>query len=219
MPTDLPPLVAFAVTALLGISAVQAQGVGEFGCGSLENAYGPFDYTNPTHRRDDIPIVVGMHFPAHVQSLTRGQTGTIGGDIDYTLRAIPNHHAALNAIARYEFQTRKSPPPGSRYTVDCWFDRAMRFKPDDGVVRMVYGIYLAKKGATNEAAEKYQEAITLLPNSPEPHYNLGLLYANTGEYGLALEHAHIAYSQNYPLNGLRRKLQKAGEWREIPIEE
>jgi tetratricopeptide (TPR) repeat protein len=216
----LPQLVAFTVAGILGLSSVQAQEVDEFSCGDLNNAYGPFDYTNPLHLRDKIPVVIRVHFTQSVQTLTSGNASTIGGDIDYTLRAIPNHHGALNAMARYEFKTRKSPPPGSRYTVDCWFDRAMRFKPDDGTVRMVYAIYLQKKGATDAAIQRYQEAITLMPDSPEPHYNLGLLYAKSGNYGPAMEEARIAYAKGYPLQGLRKKLKAAGAWQELaPTEE
>ena len=29
------------------------------GCGSLDNAYGPFDYTNPRHFREMLPRVEG----------------------------------------------------------------------------------------------------------------------------------------------------------------
>jgi len=215
MRMSLTQLSAFAAASILAMSSVQAQEIGEFGCGALDNAYGPFDYTNPIHRREKIPVVVRVHFPQSVQTLTSGNASTIGGDIDYTLRAIPNHHGALNAIARYEFKTQKSPPPGSRYTVDCWFDRAMRFKPDDGTVRMVYAIYLQKKGATDAAIQRYQEAIDLIPESPEPHYNLGLLYAKLGNYEMAMEEARIAYAEGYPLQGLRRKLESAGAWQDL----
>jgi hypothetical protein len=37
-------------------------------------------------------------------------------------------------------------PKGSGFSVDCWFDRAVRFRPEDPNVRMLYGIYLLRKG-------------------------------------------------------------------------
>lgn len=185
-------------------------------CGSLENAYGPYDYTNADHRLNKIPIVIGAHFTSDVQTLRSGASGraTPGPDIDYTLRAIPNHHEALYAMALLEFKTGKSPPPGSRYTVDCWFDRAKRFAPTDGMVYMIHGIYLRKKGKLEQAKSSYQEAIRLLPEAAEAHYNLGLLYFETGELESALEEAHKAYEGGFPLKGLKRKLEAKGAWRD-----
>src|SRR4249919_1218189 len=100
----------------------------EIDCGSLENAYGPYDYTNAYDRANKIPIVEGAHFQPEVEALIRSPTvGTLMGALDYTLRAVPNHHRALAAVARYALGG------GSRekfYSAECYFDRAMRFKPD-----------------------------------------------------------------------------------------
>ncbi len=48
---------------------------GELDCGSLENAYGPYDYTNPDHRANKIPIVEGAHFQPEIEALLRSPTG------------------------------------------------------------------------------------------------------------------------------------------------
>lgn len=188
---------------------------GESDCGSLENAYGPFDYTNADHRANRIPIVTEGHFTAPVRSLQHGVTSDRpGADIDYTLRAVPNYHEALYAMAMYELQTGRSPPEGSRYTVECWFDRAMRFAPSDGMVRLIHGIYLHKKKTYSDAEQEYLKAIELMPDSAETHYNLGLLYFDQAKYEMARDEAKLAYEKGHPMRGLRQKLEQKGKWAE-----
>jgi hypothetical protein len=207
--------------ALLAVRVAAAQGMDVPGCGSLMNAYGPYDFTNPEHVRDKLPIVEQFHFDRGVEALKgHAQSGiaSLGGDLAYTLRAFPNHHRALDTMGRYQLQTKQSPPPGSRYTAECWFERAMAFAPNDGTVRMVYGIYLNRKGDREGALQRYQEAIALMPDSSEIHYNLGLLYASMERYDDALKEAHTAYAQGFPLPGLKNKLVRAGAWRDPPAE-
>jgi Tfp pilus assembly protein PilF len=197
-----------AIFAILFIAARVAS-AGEIDCGALENAYGPYDYTNPDHRKNKIPIVEGAHFYHEVESLTSATLGSVYGNLDYTLRAVPNHHRALMAVARYQLQGGDT--TGFR-SAECYFDRAMRFKPDDGTVYLVYGIYLAKKKDFKGAEEAYLRATELLPESPEPTYNLGLLYVDTAQLDKAKERAIKAYSLGYPLDGLRNKLKRLGKW-------
>jgi hypothetical protein len=160
--------------ALFGGAAVANPGMDVPGCGSLANAYGPYDYTNPTHVRDNLPIVEQYHFDRGVDAL-KGHAisgpDNLGGDIAYTLRAFPNHHRALDAMGRYQLREKQAPARGARYTAECWFERAMAFAPNDGVVHMVYGIYLARKGDKDAALARYLEALDLLPDSAELHYN------------------------------------------------
>lgn len=205
------------VAALAWSATALAQDVP--GCGSLANAYGPFDYTNPVDVRDKLPIVETYHFDRGVDSLRgHAQSGpqNLGGDLDYTLRAFPNHHRALDAMGRYQLQAKQAPPPGARYTAECYFERALAFAPDDAVAIMVYGIYLVRKGDKDAALERYREALALMPDSSELHYNMGLLYASLGRYEDALAEAHVAYGAGYPLPGLRNKLERAGVWRDPP---
>lgn len=180
------------------------------GCGLLDNAYGPYDYTNPVHRRDNLPIVEHFHFTPSVESLRAGRSDTVAGDLDYTLRAFPNHHRALFSVARLQLQEKRANP--LYYTADCYFDRAMRMAPEDGKVRMIYGIYLARKGDREAALVRYREALTLMPDSPEVNYNVGLLYADMKQLELAKQHAIKAYQAGYPLPGLRNRLVRAGVW-------
>lgn len=180
-------------------------------CGELANHYGPYDYTNPEHFRTKLGIVQGAHFTPDVEALIRGVTGDIENDIDYTLRTFPNHHRALYSVAKLQLRSgyRRI---GHYLTADCYFDRAMRFKPDDGIVRMIYGIYLHKKGRYEDALQRYKEALDLAPEEVELHYNIGLVYADLKRFKDAVPHAQKAYEAGYPLPGLRQRLKNAGVW-------
>ncbi|HNP37825.1 MAG TPA: hypothetical protein PKK10_18435 [Woeseiaceae bacterium] len=207
------PISGLLITALLlaalGLAAALPLFADEATCGSLDNAYGPFDYTNADHRANRIPIVEEGHFNDDVRALRRGVTSdSPGPDLDYTLRAVPNYHDALYAMARYSLQSGNDQPEGSRYSVDCWFDRAERFAPYDGVVNLIYGIYLHKKKQYPQAEQQYLAAIPKMETTAEVHYNLGLLYLDMGRIDDAGEQAELAYAQGYPLPGLRMKLAR-----------
>ena len=202
-----------AVAALLVLALAGAARADNFeDCGSLKNHYGPFDYTDPEIRAAKLPIVERFHFSPKVEN---GESSTIMGDLDYTLRAFPNHHRALYAVARY--QLKHPHKPGSKYySADCYFKRAIRFKPDDGIVYLLYGIYLHRLDKLQDALTQYQEAEKFIKEGPELtelHYNLGLLYADMGDYKDAKVYAEKAYAAGYPLPGLRDKLKRAGMWK------
>ncbi len=182
-------------------------------CGQLGNAYGPFDFR---YDRDKLPIVIGAHFTPMVEALIRGTTALRpGGDIDYTLRAIPNHPNALLSMAKLADRERTDQPVGSRYTVDCWFDRAIRFRPDDHVVRMLYANFLTEKKRPDEALRQLEVVrLQLAKDNPLTHYNLGLLYLGLQLHDKALAEAHQALALGYPRTELREKLRAAGHWKE-----
>lgn len=179
----------------------------------LTNAYGPWDFTNPEHQIK-LPIVLTAHFTDEVESLVKGTTNTTPhADIDYTLRAIPNYHRALYAVAKLELSDRKNLKKGQNletkhYTADCYFRRAIYFQPKDGVSYMLYALYLHKLGRLEDAAQKYEVALQLEKNNAELHYNAGLLYLDMGRISLAKEHASVAKSLGYPMMGLHKKLEK-----------
>jgi tetratricopeptide (TPR) repeat protein len=186
-------------------------------CGSLQNAYGPYDYSNASDRANKLPVVEQFHFDAGIEQLKghltkAGGVPMLGGDIDYTLRAFPNHHRALWAMVRYNLEKTPLTRTPMRYTPDCYFDRAMRWRPQDPVVRMIYGMYLHKVHRNDEALTRYQEALELDPNSAETHYNLGLLLVDLERWDEAVEHAKRAYELGHGLPGLRMKLERAGHW-------
>jgi Flp pilus assembly protein TadD len=188
-------------------------GVNSAACGSLTKTpggYGPFDYSDPQIRAEKLYVVESYHFTPDVEQLRAGKSSTVAGDLDYTLRAFPNHHRALNSMARLGLA--KGNMSGARYSVDCYFDRAIRWRPEDPVVRGIYANYLFKKGDTVGARQQYDEALRLGPNSPEISYNAGLFFVAQKDYDRARALAKVAYAGGYPLPGLKNKLQEAGEW-------
>ena len=195
--------------ALLVIA--QPAAADEATCGTLRNAYGPYDYRSATARQ--LQLVEDYHFTPPVEELKHGKSGlTIGGDIDYTLRAIPNHYRALVAMMNLGFKGKKDPPPGAGFPVECYFDRAIRFRPEDGAVRTIYGIYLFRRGKMTDAITQFETAEKLGDNSGNLHYNAGLVYFELGDYDKAVAHAKQAAELGFALPGLRDKLTKIGKW-------
>jgi len=206
-----------AILAIILVSAVALGNARANECGSLHNHYGPFDYTSNVHFTKMLPVVEKHHFTPKVEKLLGGESSSIIGDIDYTLRAFPNHHRALYSLVQYTFKMEGKKAEyraaGQHiYSTECYFDRAIRFKPRDGNVRYLFALYLHKKGKHKESLTHYKTALKISPKSYEIHYNLGLLYMDMKNMAEAKKHAKIAYSGRYPLPGLREKLKKAGFW-------
>lgn len=186
-------------------------------CGSLENNFGPFDYTNVEHltARNGFQIrdVERNHFTPDVEAGIRGVSSRhAAAAIDYTLRAWPNHHRALLAITRIALRAKTERPVGSRYTIDCWFDRAQRNAPHDGMVAAIFSTYLAKRGRKQEALEQAAIASELSPDSRNVHYNVSVAYLELKEYAKAKEHALRAEELGHPHSGVKKQLQKIGKW-------
>jgi Tfp pilus assembly protein PilF len=182
-------------------------------CGALTNSYGPFDYRTS---KAELKIVEDYHFTPDVETLRHGNTATVGGDIDYTLRASPNHHRALMSMVNLAVRTKSDKPLGPRLTVDCYFDRAMRFANDDGAVRIIYGIYLYRTGKKVEARRVLEDARKIDDGDPNLHYNLGVVYFDLGDKANALASAQKAYQLGAQLPGPKEKLRKAGIWKDAP---
>jgi uncharacterized protein (TIGR02996 family) len=203
--------VGVALATLMACTATVAQG-GNQGCGSLENAFGPFDYR--TERGNSLRLVEGAHFTPQVEALVRGNAGYLGGDLDYTLRAFPNHARALIATMRYGQQTKSPQPPHLRYSVECYFDRALRFRPDDTTVRMIYATFLEKAGRSQEAEQQLERAAVEAKDNPFTHYNIGLVYLEAKNYERALIQAHKAHALGFTRTELKEKLVAAGKWKD-----
>ena len=206
------------------------------GCGSLENTYGPFDYRDPAQRAKHLRIVEEYHFTPEVQRLIHGATTSIIADLDYTLRAWPNHYPALQSVTRYALNGGKM----SVRAAECYFKRAVAFRPDDSGARIIYGNYLLQcTKLTSElsrrrlqcggyedpgymdprvlkiAQEQYDTALKLAPASAEANYDAALFYLDVNELGTAKKLAAVAYGAGYPLTGLKRELE-AAEARQKP---
>ncbi|MGV7206252.1 tetratricopeptide repeat protein [Oxalobacteraceae bacterium A2-2] len=192
---------------LLAPAAAHAQ------CGELAHHDQGGDYTNADDRQG-LRVVEQFHFTPAVEQLRRGATDTLGGDIGYTLEHFPNHHRALSAMARLGLRDKTPRPAGARYTVACYFERAIRFRPQDARVRALYGGYLLALQSQDAALEQLAEAARLEPDNATSHYNLGLLYLKRKDYAHARESALRAYALGFPLPGLRNQLAAAGQWRQ-----
>jgi tetratricopeptide (TPR) repeat protein len=114
------------------------------------------------------------------------------------------------------FKLKTDKPPGSRYTVQCWFERAIVYQPEDGKVYMLFGIYLLRKGYPERAVAALTKAQELANEDSNLYYNMGLAYFALKDYDKALSSAHEAYRLGFPLPGLRDMLRRAGKWREAP---
>ena len=221
---QLSPGVMCVIAFLIFTNSASAQYVSQ-ACGSLENAFGPFDYRDPNHlvnqpgeTTSKRSIVERVHFTREVETLVRGyKVKEPLADLDYTLRVFPNHHRALSSMANCHI--RNNELKMGRYSIDCWFERAIRFRPDDASVRVVNAIYLLNTGKYENALIQYQDAVELQPDSADAQYGIGLVYAKMGNYDLAYEHAVQAYELGYPLPGLRNLLIKAGAWEQKLDEE
>ena len=199
-------LVAIVVGCTCGVSAF-AQEVP--GCGSLTNAYGPFDFRNYGDRSKYLPVVESYHFTPEVRMLQKGRSGTLVGDLTYTLRAFPNHPAALDALARYVLRGGKFGPDDDITSAECYFERASVWAPDDPVVHVIYANYLFKRRKKDEARTHYETALKFAPESAEINYSAGLFFLELGDLERAKQLAAVAYRRDYPLPGLKNKIEAA----------
>jgi len=211
------PSLAFWLAVLVANPAAAAGWVGsDFNgapCTGKPTGYGPFDYLQRAFLQEKLSIVERFHFTPEVENLVRGKSGYIWGDLDYTLRAWPNHHRALNAMIRFQEHLDKTEirrlkasevPP-----VECYLQRAIAFSPRDATSRMLFAIFLHRKGQMAKARKVYEGAIQLAPQDLQLQYNYGLLLVDLGELERAREVAKLVYAQDFPLPGLRRKLKSA----------
>lgn len=180
-------------------------------CGTFIHYDQGGDYTNADDR-NGLSVVEKFHFTKNVELLIRGETDKLGGDIGYTLEHFPNHHRALAAMAKLALRDKTQKPVGAKYTIDCYFQRAIRFKASDAKVKLLYASYLLSINNSDEALSQLNAAEELDPDNPTLHYNLGLLYFKKNDFVQSRRHAKIAYDQNFPLPGLKEKLISVGQW-------
>lgn len=194
---------------------VAAEECGELVVGKFHK---PYDYNNPDDQ-SRLKALQTHHFTIDVERLwghskCGGNRCNLAVDIDFTLRHYPNHYRALLSMTNYHLRGYDKTLEEMPFTPRCYFIRALRFRPEDPVLYMLYGNYLAKTDEPEKALQKYKEALALAPESAEANYNIALLYVDRKEYALAREHAKKAYEFGFPLPGLRAKLERAGQWEE-----
>jgi Flp pilus assembly protein TadD, contains TPR repeats len=191
-----------------GVIFAQTLKTGE-DCGSLDNAFGPFDYYD-SRNADELKDVNGNHLHRVITGVQSTTNPTLAiNNIDYMLRAFPNHPQVLRLMTEYFLKGGKS---YEHRSPECYFDRAVRFAPNDGNVRMLLGVYLLRKGNAQDARVQLEKARELMPESADAAYNLGALDYREKRYQEAKDNAVKAYSLGYPLPALRDNLRKLGYW-------
>jgi Tfp pilus assembly protein PilF len=173
-------------------------------------AHGQYHDINDAREAVVRGTVESNHFTPEVETLQRGLTAPLPRDIAFVLRAFPNHHRALNSMARWQLQN-KAPLDAENdiWTADCYFLRAIDFRPDDWRVQFVYGIYLHRAKRLVEADKAYDAAAELGADTPDFFYNRGLLAVDRGNLQQAGEFSDKATALGHPLKGLRDKLARA----------
>lgn len=213
------------VTLAIGLALSNQAKSDVFDCGPITNAYGPWDYADPSSSESTgsdpmgrIKRVENVHFQHEMEALDlkKFSIDKLTGEFSYTLRFFPNHPRVLMAMSKLEkmaggkLSQRAADPTLPRITAECFFDRAKRFRPNDKAVRMVYGIHLHQRGKLKEALVEYQLAESLGEESRNFYYNIGLLYADMKNWDKAYEYGVKAERGGLMLPGLRGKLEKAG---------
>jgi hypothetical protein len=206
----LAPLLALAFIA--GAQAQQAVNT----CGPIQRGpgeTGPFDYRT---QRGQLEIVERFHFTPRVEALLAGHSSTIGGDLSYLMRTSPNHHRGLLAIMRFVERSRSPQPRDMQYTIDCYFERAIRFTPDDVIVRMLFARHLGNLKNVPAAKSQLEFATNLAGDNGLTHFNIGMTYFDLGLYPEALARAHAARGYGFPRPELETRLREKGHWSEPP---
>jgi hypothetical protein len=210
-PLRIPQPVRYLVAVGLLGSCVQVAAQEISACGPLANHYGPFDYRT---QRGRLKVVEDYHFTPEVESLVRGKSGTsAAADLSYLMRTSPNHHRGLMAILRLSERTKSPQPPNLQYSVECYFDRAIRFKPDDTVVRVLYAQHLGRDKRTPQALAQLKVASEFARDNALSHFNIGLAYLELGDDAHALEQAHKARALGLDRPELEDRLKAKGAWK------
>lgn len=210
---------------LMVISPPSVAGVHD--CGVLQNHgdIGPWDYYDPSSSASTgenpmgrIKRVENVHFKSGMRNLNTREYDIerLTSEITYTLAVFPNHPEALLAITRLEKMVGGKLPQRAadvykpKISSYCFFDRALRFQPDQPGVRFSYAIYLHQQGKYAEALDNYKLAEKGFEENPFFQYNLGLLYSDMKNWPKAAEYAARAYRGGAIFPGLRQRLEKAG---------
>lgn len=178
----------------------------------------PQDYRNAdAHWRE---TVERPHFQPHYAAYLAGHfyvpAGRARGEavsdgFDYTLWGFPNHPLALAAIEQLSFRQNKALRlERMLLPVECYFQRAIEWYPDDAFPHAVYGYYLARRGRKAEALYVLGVAESGGLDSLDANLYLAFAYIELRDYEKAASHARSVYGMGYPLPGLRQRLAREG---------
>lgn len=184
-------------------------------CRGKPSGFGPYDYLQRNQLAKKLRLVEGAHFDSRVEALTGGAKGKGSNplpDLDYTLRAFPNHHRALNTAIRHDL-TKAEPTYNTSFSpAECYLQRAVNFSPKDATAHMLYAILLHRTNNYTSALEEYETAKKLEPHNTQIIYNMSLLLVDLKRYEEARSNAVDIYARGFPLQGLKNQLKDAGYW-------
>ncbi|WP_200345869.1 tetratricopeptide repeat protein [Halochromatium glycolicum] len=179
-------------------------------CPPLKSSHGNRDYLDPSNQHH-VGMVERYHFNEDVRQLRGGArpSGSLVGDLEYTLNWFPNHHVALDTLVRLAIKKKNPMPLGAEH-IECRFEWARKVNPQDGMVEFIEAQYRFKIGEHDQAKILLKNAARLSPRNANVLYNVGLLYFRMKEYEKAHKYAQSAYELGFPLPGLREMLSDAG---------
>ena len=176
----------------------------------------PWDATDPANAWH-VNDARQNHCNATVRALKGGIHGNprmLMGDIDFALKRIPNHRDCLVPLVKY--QAKKGYPffpEEAKYpSADCYIRNAQSLFPHDMYLWSLQGLNYYYHDDFEAAAKTFQQVVDKQPKNAEAYYNLGLARFQMKDYKASADAAKQAYALGFPLNGLKRKLQKAGAW-------
>jgi tetratricopeptide (TPR) repeat protein len=208
MKFSLHTLALFLCFSSVSVNAVESLECPPPKPGGLHQGFGPYDYRDPANRHN-LSLVEAGHFTPKVVILKAGQSGYLDQDIDYTLRAFPNHPRALQALANLALREKKAALANMHFTVPCFYIRASKFAPNDGIVDAIYAYYLANLGQKEMAMSAIQEALRKEPNNPKVVYEVGLAYFHAGDRNMAKQYSNKAKSLGSTAVGLDKLLSSS----------
>lgn len=205
--------------------------------------FGPYNYYKPP--KGALQLVESAHMRAVIaRDRHRGNWCAYYGNLDYTLRAFPNHPEALVLMAEYldvrspcsnnnALPSSKGKSPlelaaaiesgaWRERTADYYFQKAIAYKPKDSPKSIVnnpethvlYGKYLYAHKRPEEALTQFKDTIKHDPRSAEAHYYLGLILFEKNDTEAAKQHFQTGYKIGQPPIELKQKLISIGQWRE-----
>lgn len=191
---------------------------GEAMCGNpFKSWFGPFDYRSAP--KSALSNVETHHFTPQVEQLIRGVTTDakgMGKDVAYVLGVFPNHHRALLTMMRMGEKDGTEQPRGADLPIECWFDRALRYAKDDTVTRLMYALWLRKKGRAEESLFHTRTAEADAEDNPLTYYNIGVSYFELGQFELAAAAARQAQELGLSRPELIDRLKSINKWTETP---
>jgi hypothetical protein len=175
-------------------------------------AWGPRDYR--TASPEEKATVEAFHFTPIIEAGIRGINSTVAGELNFTLKALPNNHRALVTLTKIVLRAKHDKLQGFEWPGECYFNRAIRFRPDDLVVRMLYAQFLGKLNRREEARRQLDAVVAAANGNGLTHYNAGLVALEIEDHAFAAEQARIALDLGFTRRELIEALERGGHWRD-----